>query len=99
MSSLIRRLASISPASSRRQLIAQGIPLTTFLSSSEMDFPNVKIGMLFAFKSRRRDSLSWRVWVWLRESDFAIMGMMLVSVDKCRMIVMSTGFRPYVRLS
>jgi hypothetical protein len=43
--------------------------------------------------------LSWRVWVWLRESDFAIMGMMLVSVDKCRMIVMSTGFRPYVRVS
>jgi hypothetical protein len=40
--------------------------------------------------------LSWRVWVWLNESDFAIIGRMLVNVERCRIIVMSTGFKPMI---
>ena len=59
-----------------------------------MDLPNVKMGMLFAFRSLRSEILSWRVCVWLNESDFAIIGRMLVSVERCRIIVMSTGFIP-----
>lgn len=86
--------ASISAHSSRRQDTAQGKPLTTLRSSSERDLPNVKMGMEFARRSRSRESLRVRVWVWERESDFAMTGMIFVRVERWRMMVMSTGFNP-----
>jgi len=54
----------------------------------------VNIGMEFARRSRRRDSLRVSVWVWDNVSDFAMMGSRFVKVDNWRMMVMSTGFRP-----
>jgi hypothetical protein len=78
----MRSDASISTVSSRKQLTAHGIPWTTFRSNSEIVLPNVKMGMLFARRSRRRESLRVSVCVWDRESDFAITGMMFVNVDK-----------------
>lgn len=57
----------------------------------------MKIGIWFALRSRRRESLRVSVWVWERESDFAMIGMMFVRVARWRMMVMSTGFNPEVR--
>jgi hypothetical protein len=77
--------------------MAYGNPFTTDFSRSEKDLPREKMGMLCALRSRKRESFKDRVWMCDKVSDFAITGRTVVSVDKCRMIVMSTGLRPAIR--